>query len=342
MAGGERRPEQRRSGTRTRREWRFPTRALSCEDWYGALGSQTFPTQFIHLDPMQIETLLELQKGAVLGKGVNRDEIGEEGRLVLHQLEQAVAATGQRGAAVRVGSVSPKDSTRAVRSTYEAELAKQLGLANPIGEGAIGAVLGDMGEAPALSAEVESNCKLIAWSVACVQGLRHRSGIAAFDSLMRSERVATVFGKAVAGAQAGLNIAVRSWDSDVRHEYLFRGFVRHGKLTALTQFNQFCFFASLLPIKESLQRRLVAFWESEVSPKCGNTASYVMDLAAHKDRIVLVNLHQYVKETSASLFDWEADQEVLEHGPFEFRLREAPMDGAAQFVEIILAETQFE
>ena len=62
----------------------------------------------------------------------------------------------------------------------------------------------------------------------------------------------------------------------------------------------------------------------------------------HKDRIVLVNLHQYVKETSASLFDWEADQEVLEHGPFEFRLREAPMDGAAQFVEIILAETQFE
>jgi len=289
--------------------------------------------------------LLEVRKGVLLGKGINREEMGEEGRLILHQLEQAVAATGIQGAALRIGTVGPKDGVRAVRSSYEAELVKQLELASPAGEGAIGALLGGTEEeAVALSAEEESNCKLIAWSTACVQGLRHRTGAAALGALVRSERVASVLGKAVEkDRRTGLNIAVRRWDGELRHEQIFRGVVRNGRFNALSQFNQFCFFPSLLPVQEALKERLVEFWEAEIAPKAGSTASYLVDLAAHPaGRVSLVNLHQYGKGTSASLFDWEADRQVLEQGPFQFRVREEPMKGGAQFVEMVLKETEFD
>ena len=59
------------------------------------------------------------------------------------------------------------------------------------------------------------------------------------------------------------NFAVRRWVSiDVGME--FRGFVKGGRLCALSQYNHLCFFPELLERRDAIERRVRTFFEDHI------------------------------------------------------------------------------
>ena len=60
-------------------------------------------------------------------------------------------------------------------------------------------------------------------------------------------------------------MTVRLW-LPVRHDYEFRGFVRAGRLVALTQYNTYCFFPHLVAKRRALRAMIERYWLREVRP----------------------------------------------------------------------------
>ena len=195
----------------------------------------------------------------------------------------------------------------------------------------------------------------------------------------------------------GVDLAVRAWDPELRHDYQvepphnlsspplsrapffyqFRGFVYKGTLTAISQFNQYCYFSTIADEAPRIGSLLQAFWLAEVRTPLGALASYVIDFLVYSDDSVkIINLHQFGKVTSSALFEWAEDADVLEvlkfwpfrcffcitdtyliydrrqtlllifrdsqgRMPFEFRVRKEPMDGVQEFTEVLLSETRW-
>ena len=106
----------------------------------------------------------------------------------------------------------------------------------------------------------------------------------------------------------------------------FRGFVKNGKLNALSQYNHFIYFERLKKQKDELEKRIKTFFEEKVSKVLGKDYDdgYIVDFAVCGDnleRILIIELNPFIESTDAALFSWKEEREKLENGPFEFRIR---------------------
>jgi len=119
------------------------------------------------------------------------------------------------------------------------------------------------------------------------------------------------------------NVVLRKWvPIDVDME--FRGFVKNGRLNALSQYNYVLLSPRLHKLKDELAANIIKYWESnckdkleEIYPKGG----YVIDFAVLRDRKVLViEVNPFAETTDGGLFSWKKERKILEEGPFEFRL----------------------
>ena len=83
------------------------------------------------------------------------------------------------------------------------------------------------------------------------------TGTGVLEHLVSSERVLVDLIEATEAEELfTMKIIAREWEQDVRHDYEFRGFVHNGQLTALSQYNHYCFFPHVLSEKAELEQSI--------------------------------------------------------------------------------------
>jgi hypothetical protein len=95
-------------------------------------------------------------------------------------------------------------------------------------------------------------------------------------------------------------------------------------LTGLSQYFDMCYFPDLLARKDELAQQLRAKFDEikDAIPM----SSYILDLCISKaGKAYVIELNPFSRTTDSALFSWDFDEDVLQHGPFEFRLRESPI-----------------
>merc|ERR1712137_515343 len=106
-----------------------------------------------------------------------------------------------------------------------------------------------------------------------------------------------------------------------------------GELTALSQYYTNCYFPWLVENKEAVVSSVKLFHEA-LAQRIPKIESYVIDLVVHEDveqakhkesGVSLVELNPWTDKTGSALFSYkdEKDKEILEGGPFTFRVVES-------------------
>lgn len=183
------------------------------------------------------------------------------------------------------------------------------------------------------------NCKLHAlyrastWCLACENGKR------ACQLFIEADRTYNdLKDHANGNIPCDFNIAVREFRL-FPVELEFRGFVYQRKLTALTQYNEMCFF----PILSALHDQILARIQADFARLLGSVPleSFVVDfvlatktesadgyeiankrleLSIDEYQVWVVELNPFAEFAGAGLFDWLVDKPVLlGRKPFEFR-----------------------
>lgn len=123
------------------------------------------------------------------------------------------------------------------------------------------------------------------------------------------------------------NFVVREWVA-MSPDMEFRGFVKDGKLNALSQYNHPVMWPRVVENHERLVEQIREFFYSRVAPKLEHHfKEYVVDFAVcgeKLDQIWVIELNPFAFTTDACLFSWQYERELFENGPFQFRYRDQP------------------
>ena len=126
------------------------------------------------------------------------------------------------------------------------------------------------------------------------------------------------------------HVILRRWyPVDIGME--FRGFVKNNTFTALSQYNYFVFFPQVVKFKEIIEEKITNLWESKCRERLASIGTYVIDFCLFGDEgvtgteedlrhIKVIEINPFYDTTGAALFSWKAERELLENGPFEFRI----------------------
>ena len=140
---------------------------------------------------------------------------------------------------------------------------------------------------------------------------------------------------------------------DFEPELEFRGFVYEGKLTALTQYNEFVYFPRLAAHADLVSARIRDAFEGAILPAltAGHQTNYVVDfllVGASVERpyddlqVRVVELNPFAEFAGGGLFSWTADRAVLcGRAPFESRIVRAPKPACQQYVSADWAKFMF-
>lgn len=111
----------------------------------------------------------------------------------------------------------------------------------------------------------------------------------------------------------------------------FRGFVKDGKLNALSQYNHPVKWPRVVQQHERLVKLVSEFFYSKVAPKLQDCfKEYVVDFAVtgdELDQVWVIELNPFAFTTDACLFSWMTERHIFENGPFTFRYRESNFSG---------------
>ena len=175
------------------------------------------------------------------------------------------------------------------------------------------------------------------------QSLRVHDADGAMQLLLASERVHTdLYDVLLAGSLEEMKVAIRRWEPLLRQEYEFRAFVKAGQLTAISQYNPYCFFPEQVAAHDELIATLEGFWSTRVADLLAPLyEDYVIDLAvlANGDCCV-VELNPFEPQTGGGLFVWEnpEDLALLERGPLTLRLAKRPPPRMQTTLEVFVSE----
>lgn len=165
---------------------------------------------------------------------------------------------------------------------------------------------------------------IIFFTRALGHALQIRSADDAMSLLFRSQRT---FGDLMnaelfQGEEFEMNVIVRRW-VDIYPEWEFRAFVYENQITSCTQYNPHCFVPEMAANKEQVQHLILEKWNEVKSdiPRSSYTIDFVLDPSLQRSWVVEINHLPPVAGTG--MFDWEvkADRDIIEHGPFELRVR---------------------
>ena len=123
------------------------------------------------------------------------------------------------------------------------------------------------------------------------------------------------------------NVIVRQWGA-FDAELEFRAFVYDGRCTAVTQYNQFCFFPRVVKHLAEIQHALLSFVHERMVPTLTTLRNYVLDLALrYPDHpggdytCYVVEVNPFAEFAGTGLFTWETEWQILMgRKPFEFRV----------------------
>eukprot|EP00698_Gefionella_okellyi_P004160 TRINITY_DN13882_c0_g1_i1.p1 TRINITY_DN13882_c0_g1~~TRINITY_DN13882_c0_g1_i1.p1 ORF type:complete len:628 (+),score=112.34 TRINITY_DN13882_c0_g1_i1:40-1884(+) len=272
--------------------------AFDIDVWYPSLAAFTFRSEFVPLTRTEALAIMNYQNTRYL----SRNRLTAEDVLVLQSLENRIAVSLQsfpKGAFLRLCGRSPKDAEpldrSALRQQYATALDALLAAGNPL----------------------DANTKLRA--IAKCHWLKVTSAPQAMSLLLSSERVFADMRDWLEYGEPE-QVVLRDWEEDLTQEFEFRAYVHRGTVTALSQYDHYCVYPQLQSMKQHLQEVILAYWQ-QVHPHVG-VDSYTMDFAylPQSGRVVMVELSPFLTCTGAALFSWATERDLLENGPFEFRL----------------------
>eukprot|EP01113_Clastostelium_recurvatum_P022915 TRINITY_DN27423_c0_g1_i1.p1 TRINITY_DN27423_c0_g1~~TRINITY_DN27423_c0_g1_i1.p1 ORF type:complete len:377 (+),score=71.48 TRINITY_DN27423_c0_g1_i1:25-1155(+) len=166
--------------------------------------------------------------------------------------------------------------------------------------------------------------RALAWNHAALESLCVTTGPEALALLSHSYRISSDLNTDTEYDDFFRSqLVVRKFE-DVHPGFEFRAFVSKGQMTALSQYESGLYFPDLVARREETKSRILLFWESVVRPRV-SLESYVIDFCIIGDRVLVVELDPFHAHTSACLFSWKNDREVILNGPFQFRIRDAPL-----------------
>jgi hypothetical protein len=274
------------------------------EKYWPYIEPYSFKTEVVSMKPDQIAYLLKVYNNP--GEKEQQKEIRasimsgiEEARLALKR------KTGNNGFFLRLSTRSMKDvAPKRVRfkSLVEEQLRQMISRetdSNP-------------------SESFAFNRLLCALYRASTQALMVETADDAMYLLENSERIQGDLDEAVkeatigGGSASSLNLIVREFvDFDTSKE--FRGFVHKGRFTALTQYNELCFFPDVVLEKERI-KSVVGLFMHDLNLDIPGLDSYVVDLVMLDDGSVrIIELNPFAEFAGAGLFSWlnEADRKIL-------------------------------
>jgi hypothetical protein len=110
-----------------------------------------------------------------------------------------------------------------------------------------------------------------------------------------------------------------------------RGFVKGGKLNALSQYNHPVCWPRVVAHHDRLPKMIQDFFYAKIAPKImGHFDEYVVDFAITGDdlsQVWVIELNPFEFTTDACLFSWQTERSLFENGPFEFRYRDKESAG---------------
>lgn len=292
--------------------------AFDIDAWYPRLRSFTFPTVFVPLTLEEAHAIVHCYRECIQGR---RGTLTPVDAGVLRELERrldvALQEDALQGCAFpRLCGRSLKDADvlrpeRALRQ-FEERLASL--------------------QASSAGGSLEMQALL------SVEWMRVESGAETLSLLVSSERAFVDLNDWIQYGEPE-QVALRRWQPQLTQDWEFRIFVHEGRLTAISQYEHYCHYPALAPVKARLEEMIVDFWQ--LMHDSVGAESYVADLGylRDEDRILLVELGPFLNCTGTSCFNWTRDAEVLRHGPREFRLTSAdaamPTATVAELVDIM-------
>lgn len=271
------------------------------ENWYEDLKDYTFESVFLTISVEEATALkhaIEQWKGKVELTRQEQSTISSIQKRL--EIEVQKFRTKDKYVFVRLSTRSPKDSdilSERSEESYQRFLKES---------------------------DKSKNSQVIARIRSGIHSLKVASGSEALDILRHSDRVLLDLTEALdLSEQFNMAVILREW-IDVPIQMEFRGFVRNRTLTALSQYYHYVYFPELESMKDEIQHKIFDFFEA-VKDKIP-LESCIMDFILIDDQVRIVELNPFVFGTEAGLFSWKSDQEILEKGPFEFRIRTEPVE----------------
>jgi hypothetical protein len=190
---------------------------------------------------------------------------------------------------VRLSSRSPKDAAMPTREAFEREVIRR--------------TEADGGSYDVMDAAINGSMR--AFFEVGLQSLQVLDASAAIKLFTHSERVHRDLHDAdTAGALEGMKVAIRRWEPELRQEYEFRAFVRSGKLTAISQYNPYCYYPDQVAARDAICAKLENYWQSQVKDVLSRLYSdYVIDIAILADGACrVIELNPFEPQTGGGLF----------------------------------------
>ncbi|KAH3756685.1 cell division cycle protein 123-like [Pelomyxa schiedti] len=131
-----------------------------------------------------------------------------------------------------------------------------------------------------------------------------------------------------------MKIIIREFvDIDIGGE--FRGFVHNRQLNALSQYYADTFFPRTTANVHQIAPLVQKFFNDEIRDKIPMD-NYVIDFAVSEDlhSVSVVELNPFARTTGSCLFDWEKDATVIQNGPFEYRVIQAPLESVTNLLSV--------
>jgi len=190
----------------------------------------------------------------------------------------------------------------------------------------------------ASAADGTDNAKIVCMLQAGLETMRVHTATEALDLFSRSERIMQDMLLARQRPERWQeNFAVRRW-VDIPVDMEFRGFVKNGRLTALSQYNHLAHFPRLVTHAAAIERRIRAFFDADIALRLAPAFDdYVVDFAIAPDpdapgaeatgpgggvggdeegygtgRLYVIELNPFLETTDGCLFSWKHDRAKIE------------------------------
>eukprot|EP01100_Stratorugosa_tubuloviscum_P012381 TRINITY_DN5858_c3_g1_i1.p1 TRINITY_DN5858_c3_g1~~TRINITY_DN5858_c3_g1_i1.p1 ORF type:complete len:396 (+),score=173.83 TRINITY_DN5858_c3_g1_i1:50-1189(+) len=315
------------------------------EEYFESLKNFSFRSIFINLNQIELENIIAFHKRFLeIGNSSFIEQLYNNGNNegfvfneLCNKIENAKQQLGIDQFFVRLSSRSPKDAaltklnfTQLIEQEFNLIQRREQLLLNLSSSSSIEAIVAE---------STVKNKKLHALYRASIAALSVEKAIDSIKLLIESARIQGDLEKAIEDMQlkgTTFNLVVREFHQfDAEME--FRGFVYGRKLTALTQYNEFVYFPSIVLNKLNIQNLIINCFEQQILPlvKLDNcTIDFVLipidKRAATSEQLELINLKLYVVELNpfaefagSGLFSWITEMDLLMgKRQFEFRVLE--------------------
>lgn len=293
-----------------------PNLAQACVNYYQARFNNRTST----LRPGDVELLRDLERS----------------------LDDVMSASSSTSFFIRMSNRSPKDGfpleASKLSRKFQSELSKiesSLSVTAPVSTAASASASvaatsastappsSESDDEDPLLTKYSANDIMVAYSGAQSSALCVSTGREAMCLLLTSERVYRDLHLALDCSVSPTDewntyLIVREWDDDLRHDLEFRCFVHDNHLCAISQYNHYCVFDSVLTLvagegRKQLIDEIVAYWRI-VRNSLKHYDSYVLDVARlGPGRWCTIELNPFARSTGGCLFDWNVDDDAL-HG----------------------------